>query len=199
VLREHSGVRDAAVVVQQEPGGEKRLVGYVVKKEGEEELKPGQLRSYLQERLPEYMVPARLVMLEQIPLMPNGKIDRKALPAAELVGEAENYVAPRNEVEEILCGIWEQVLGVTRVGVKDNFFELGGHSLLATQVMARVENIFEAEVPLHVLFETPTVAGLAERLQQQESNMEELLSEVESLSEGEIEALLGAQVENEGK
>ena len=199
MLREHRGVREAAVVVQEELTGEKRLVGYVAKKAGEEELKVGELLSHLQERLPAYMVPARLVMLEQIPLLANGKIDRRALPAAELESEAERYVAPRNDVEEILCGIWEQVLGVTRVGVEDNFFDLGGHSLLATQVIARVVSVFGVEIPLPVLFEAPTVARFAEQLEQHESGLEELLQEVESLSVEAIETQLGIKSKNENQ
>src|SRR5207249_2230190 len=113
LLREHSEVKEAAVLVQKGFTGEKILVGYVVRKTGQEELKSSHLRSYLLERLPEYMVPATLVMLEHLPLLPNGKLDRKALPSADLAMETEKYVAPQNAVEEMLAGIWGRVLGVT--------------------------------------------------------------------------------------
>ena len=196
VLRAHAGVSEAIVLVRQDNAGEKRLVGYVVAKTGEEGLNPSDLRSYLQERLPDYMVPARLVLLDHMPLLPNGKVDRRALPAADLMTEAERYVAPRNAVEEILATIWGEVLGVERVGAEDNFFELGGHSLLATQVIARMNDVFGVEIPLHLLFESPTVAGLAERIQEQGLNIEELLSEVESLSDEDIEVLLSTKTEN---
>ncbi|HEX7287366.1 MAG TPA: amino acid adenylation domain-containing protein [Candidatus Angelobacter sp.] len=196
VLRGHAGVSEAIVLVRQDNAGEKRLVGYVVGRAGEEGPNPRELRNYLQERLPDYMVPARLVLLDHMPLLPNGKVDRRALPVADLMAEAERYVAPRNAVEEILATIWGEVLGVERVGAEDNFFELGGHSLLATQVIARMNDVFGVEIPLHLLFESPTVAGLAERIQEQGISIEDLLSEVESLSDEDIEVLLSAKTEN---
>jgi len=194
VLREHTGIKDAAVVVHEGMGGEKRLIAYIVKKAGQDELSQTSLRKYLLERLPDYMVPARLAIVDGIPLLPNGKINRKALPPVELEGEASRYVAPRNSVEEIVAGIWQQVLGIPRIGVEENFFELGGHSLLAAQVMARVESLLGAEVPLHLLFEFPTVAGLALQIQEHESRMGGLLSEVESLSEEATDMLLSNRV-----
>jgi hypothetical protein len=120
----------------------------------------------MKRRLPEYMVPGALVFMEQLPLTANGKLDRKALPAPETVESGAGYVAPRTPVEEILCGIWQQVLRVPRVGVEDNFFELGAYSLLATQVISRVRDVLRRELPLRVLFEAPTVSGLAQQLQQ---------------------------------
>jgi acyl carrier protein len=169
----------------------------VVGKPGERELHPSELRNYLQERLPDYMVPAHLVVLDSMPLLPNGKVNRRALPAADIKGEGKKYVAPRDAVEETIANIWGEVLAVEQVGVEDNFFELGGHSLLATQVVARIGDVFGIELPLHLLFEAPTVAGLAERLRQQGLNLEELLAEVESLSDDEIESLLSLDAENE--
>ena len=138
ILREHAGVKEAMVVVQQDASAGKRLVGYVVGKSGERELHASELRSYLQERLPDYMVPAKLVVLDSMPLLPNGKVNRRALPVADIKGEEKNYVAPRDAVEDTIANIWGEVLAVAQVGVEDNFFELGGHSLLATQVVARI-------------------------------------------------------------
>src|SRR6185436_18346882 len=117
------------------------------------------------------MLPAQFVFLETLPLTPNGKLDRGALPIPDLAQpELEKvYVAPRTEVETLLVNIWAQVLGLERVGVHDNFFELGGHSLLATQVVSRIRQAFQVELPLRTLFEAPTVAELARRLQQSEA------------------------------
>jgi amino acid adenylation domain-containing protein len=159
-LAAHDSVRECVVVVREE-GGDKRLAAYVVC-EGEKVAEVAELRAHLRGRLPEYMMPSAFVMLDVLPLSPNGKVDRKALPAPEMSrGITEGYVAPRNSVEEALAGIWSEVLGVERVSVEDNFFELGGHSLLATRVMSSVHERFGVELPLRVIFETPTIAGLA--------------------------------------
>ena len=159
-LRSYEGVQDAVVVVS-ESEGDKRLVGYVVGADGAA-VNSGQLREWLRQRLPEYMVPSVFVSLDELPLTPNGKVDRKALPAAGAARpEEREYVAPRNAVEEVLSGIWAEVLKQEQVSVHDNFFELGGHSLLATQLMSRVRTSFAVELPLRALFQQPTVAGLA--------------------------------------
>ncbi len=162
VLRAHPGVRDAVAVAREDAPGEKRLVAYVVPEEGEE-LPAAGLRASLAARLPEYMVPAAFVALERLPLTANGKLDRRALPAPER--ETSPHAGPRTEAEEVLAGIWAEVLRLESVGTGENFFELGGHSLLATQVVSRARQAFGAEVPLKALFESPTVAGLAARIQ----------------------------------
>src|SRR5262249_6112458 len=119
----------------------------------------------LKETLPEYMVPATFVMLEALPLTANGKIDRLALPEPEgRRSDEEAYVAPRTAVEEILAGIWAEVLKVDQIGVYDNFFDLGGHSLLATQVVSRIRQAFQTDLPLRALFEAPNVAELSQRI-----------------------------------
>jgi len=163
-LTRHLEVRACAVVARQEEAGDKRLVGYVVKREG---TSPSvtQLREFLKKTLPDYMIPSTFVFLEVLPLTPSGKVDRKALPAPEGRPELEGiFVAPRDPIEEVLAGMWEQVLGVERVGVEDDFFALGGHSLLATQVISRIRDAFDVELPLRSLFEAPSVAGLARKI-----------------------------------
>ncbi|HEU4880944.1 MAG TPA: FkbM family methyltransferase, partial [Longimicrobium sp.] len=124
------------------------------------------LRERLRERLPEHMVPAAYVYLDALPLTPNGKVDRKALPAPEQPSADEAYVAPRTPVEEVLAGIWAEVLRLDRVGVETNFFEAGGHSLLGTRVVSRIREVFSVELPLRALFEGPTVAELAVRVEE---------------------------------
>ncbi|MEW5929248.1 MAG: amino acid adenylation domain-containing protein [Gemmatimonadota bacterium] len=123
-----------------------------------------ELRAWLRERLPEHMVPGSLVALDALPLTPNGKVDRRALPAPEAAAADGAYRAPRTATEEVLSGIWAETLGLDRVGTEDNFFELGGHSLLATQVVSRARQALGVEVPLRALFEAPTLAALAERV-----------------------------------
>ena len=164
VLTDHPSVREAFVMAREDAPGEKRLAAYVVGEAGHGP-EPEALRAWLRDRLPDYMVPADWVALDTLPLTPNGKTDRAALPAPAAGSGAEReHTAPRTATEEVLAEIWQGVLGVERVGVHDDFFALGGHSLLATRVVGRVRRALHAEVPLRVLFETPTVAGLAAAL-----------------------------------
>ena len=162
-LHEQPHVRDAAVGVQEGANG-KHLVGYLVAADAT--LEPNEqlerIKQRLRAELPEYMVPLHWLWLERLPLNANGKLDRKALPALE-IGQlhSQDYVAPRNELETTLAGIWAEVLRVERVGVQDNFFELGGHSLLATQIASRVQKTLQRDVPLRAMFECSTVAELA--------------------------------------
>ncbi|HEX7238619.1 MAG TPA: amino acid adenylation domain-containing protein, partial [Longimicrobiaceae bacterium] len=160
ILASHPRVREAAVVVRADTAGAKALVGYAVAPEDT----GAELRGWLRERMPEYMVPSAVVVLEAMPLTPHGKVDRRALPAPGAAGDDESYVAPRTPTEELLAGIWSGVLGVERVGAGDGFFDRGGHSLLATRVVSRVREAFGAELPLRALFEAPTLAALAERV-----------------------------------
>jgi acyl carrier protein len=198
VLSAHPAVREAVVVALAEESADKRLVAYVVA-ESESELQSSELRAYLREKLPEYMVPASYVMLERIPLTPNGKVDGRALPQPDTFRPQIEvaYVAPRNPVEEVLTAIWSKVLNIMQIGVYDNFFtELGGHSLIAAQLISRVRDTFKVELPLRRLFETPTIAGLAEGLLQtpgQRLKVEktaELLIAVQKLSPDEVESML---------
>ncbi|WP_037584798.1 condensation domain-containing protein, partial [Stigmatella aurantiaca] len=165
VLSKHQGVREGVVVVREEVEGNKRLVAYVVAQEGEEGLEGERLKGFLAERLPEYMVPSAYVVMEALPLTRNGKVDHKALPApGKSEGEAEQHVAPRNQTEELVAGIWAELLGVDQVGIHDDFFDLGGHSLMATQVLSRIRDTLRVELTVSQLFKFPTVAGLSQLL-----------------------------------
>jgi amino acid adenylation domain-containing protein len=157
------GVREAAVMVREDTPGDRRLVAYVAAAAGD--VTADALRQGLRERLPEPMVPAAFVTLAALPLTPNGKVDRKALPAPERQSAEESYLAPRTPVEEVLAGIWAELLGRERVGADGNFFAFGGHSLLATRVMSRLRSLFGVEMPLRDLFEAPVLADLAARVE----------------------------------
>ncbi|MBA3260828.1 MAG: amino acid adenylation domain-containing protein, partial [Gemmatimonadales bacterium] len=167
VLEQHPAVRDAVVLAQDDALGDKQLVAYVVR-DRNHEIATGALRDFLRTLLPEYMVPGTFVLLDALPLTPNGKLDRHALPAPdrarpELEGPP---LAPRSPTEEVVAGIWAEVLGLDGIGVSDNFLDLGGHSLKATQVMSRVREAFHVELPVHSVFAFPTVARLAEVIEQ---------------------------------
>ncbi|HEX9936581.1 MAG TPA: amino acid adenylation domain-containing protein, partial [Longimicrobium sp.] len=161
-LAEHPAVHEVVVVARDGEVGDPRLVAYYVGDPAGAEA----LRAHLAARLPEYMVPAAFVHMDALPVNPNGKLDRKALPEPEYGAAEETYVAPRTPVEEVLAGIWAEVLGVERLGVHDGFFELGGHSLLATRAVSRVRELFGVELPLRALFEGPTVAELASAVEE---------------------------------
>jgi acyl carrier protein len=136
-----------------------------------------QLRDYLKERLPEYMIPSAWVALKQLPLTPNGKVDRRSLPTPQSRPEdMGEYIAPRTELERTLTDIWAQLLRVDQVGIQDNFFELGGHSLLATRVVTHLRHVLDIDLPIRVIFERPTVEALTNSIVQQiaaEVSMEE--------------------------
>src|ERR1044071_5418236 len=161
-LREQMGVRACVVIAREDTPGDKRLVAYITAEDGRG-VETSELRAALRGLLPEYMVPSAFVVLEELPLTPNGKVDRRALPApdASRPDLDEAHVSAGNPVEEVLAGIWADVLGLERIGIHDNFLELGGHSLLATRAFSRVREAFQVEVPIKTLFEAPTVAGLA--------------------------------------
>jgi thioesterase domain-containing protein/acyl carrier protein len=164
-LARHGGVRESVVVAAGQ--GEQRLIAYVVAaQDGAPDAV--ELRGFLKERLPEYMIPSAFVTLEAMPLLANGKVNRRALPAPEqaLAAAERTYTAPRNDVEAALVEIWEELLGVSPVGVTDNFFDLGGHSLLAVRMTARIQKQFGREIPLAKLFQGATVEYLAEVLGQ---------------------------------
>ncbi|WP_254564921.1 non-ribosomal peptide synthetase [Oscillatoria sp. HE19RPO] len=159
VLAQHPQVQQVVVVLR-----EKRLVAYWVK--AFTELTFTDLKGFLKTKLPAYMVPAVFVELETLPLTPNGKIDRKSLPTPDLTGPKETWVAPRTPLEQQLAELWSEVLEIERIGLYDNFFELGGHSLLATQLISRIREVFQVELPLKTLFEATTIAQLGEAVAQ---------------------------------
>jgi acyl carrier protein len=162
-LISHPSVREAAVIAIEDAPGEKRLIAYVVGARRQLSIVSDELRAYLKERLPEYMLPLAFIQMDALPLSPNGKVDRRALPAPEQVKAAFAVasIGPRTPLEEILCGIWQEVLGAEQVGVTDNFFELGGHSLLVTQIISRVREIFRVELPVRKLFDAVTIEQLS--------------------------------------
>ncbi|HKV06539.1 MAG TPA: amino acid adenylation domain-containing protein, partial [Thermoanaerobaculia bacterium] len=165
-LVRHPRVREAVVVAREDAPGGLRLVAYLVPA-GEEGGPPAaELRDFLAGSLPEHMIPGAFVALAALPLTPSGKLDRKGLPKPELDREADRpFAAPSGPVEELVAGIWSQVLGVERVGAHDRFFDLGGHSLLATQVVSRLRTAAGVELPVRALFEAPTVAALSKKIE----------------------------------
>jgi amino acid adenylation domain-containing protein len=201
VLAQHQSVREAVVVTREAMPGDRQLVAYVVPAEAAS-LSVSSLKDFLSHKLPSYMIPSFFVLLDALPLTPNGKIDRKALPAPDRTGliTKENFVSSGTPTEEIIAGIWAEVLGLNQVGIHDNFFELGGHSLLATQVVSRLRKVFEIEIPLRTLFESPTVEKLAFALLQRASEREKveqratLLQILAGLSEDEVNTMLAEQI-----
>ncbi|WP_341529459.1 amino acid adenylation domain-containing protein [Nostoc sp. UHCC 0302] len=161
VLSEHPAVRETVVIADEDIPDNKYLVAYLVLNVVETANLASLLRKFLKEKLPEYMIPTAYVVLESIPLTPNGKVDCRALPRPKVTFDRYDYVAPRSQLEELLAEIWAKVLVKEQVGVHDNFFELGGHSLLATQLISRIRDTFQIDVTVRNLFEAPTVEQLA--------------------------------------
>ncbi len=190
----HPRVLETVVLVREDTPGHRRIVAYVVP---DGDMDPAALKTFVSGALPDYMVPAAWMFLESLPLTPNGKVDRRALPipGAEREG-GEEWIAPRNETEAVIAGIWAEVLGVERVGAEDDFFKLGGHSLLATQLISRIRDTFEIEVGFSRFFKTPTVAGVAAAIVEQrasqvdETDLLAMLADLKALSPEELQAQL---------
>ncbi len=161
LLRGHESVKDVVVVDRDDATGNKYLCAYVVL---DHDTATGLLQQHLAKLLPEVMMPSAIVKIDAIPRLINGKVDRKSLPAP--FADHAAYVAPRTAIEEVVAGIWSDVLGLEEVGVEDNFFELGGHSLLAMTIIARVASSFRVEIPVRRIFETPTVAALSSAIEE---------------------------------
>ncbi|HXM46735.1 MAG TPA: non-ribosomal peptide synthetase, partial [Pyrinomonadaceae bacterium] len=193
-LRSYNGVLDCVVVLHEDSDGDKRLCAYVVGEPGSE-LKISEVRNYLRTKLPSYMVPASFELIDALPLLPSGKINRRALPIPRFTrSEAEeNFVAPRTPIERLLAVEWCDVLKLERIGIHDNFFELGGHSLLAAKVVSRVRTSLEVEFGMVDLFQAPTIAGLAALLfprgaqHEPEGELAALLGELASLTDEEAQ------------
>ena len=193
VLNEYPSVKTCVVMARAEADDDKRLVAYIIAHEGEE---PGalELRSFLRARLLEHMVPSAFVLLDEMPLTPNGKINRRALPAPEVLRPEieQRYVAPRNDIEVALVELWQEVLGINPIGVRDNFFDLGGHSLKATRLLSKVRSIFRTQLPLSVVFETTTVEALACALVEHEAKpgqtakIAQVLQRIKSISSSDL-------------
>ncbi|MBW4635809.1 MAG: amino acid adenylation domain-containing protein [Iphinoe sp. HA4291-MV1] len=174
VLSTHPQVQQAVVVIREDKPVNKSLVAYLVS--DRESLSSSQLRDFLKQKLPEYMIPSAFVMLEAMPLTPSGKVDRKALPAPDReLSSEDNFVLPRTPTEEAIAHIFTSVLGLQQISIHDNFFEIGGHSLLATQVISRLRETFKVELPLRRLFELPTVAQLSQTISEFEQNKADII------------------------
>jgi amino acid adenylation domain-containing protein len=205
LLNEHEDVQECIVLAPGDGSGNRQLMAYVVTRAGAL-LSSHDIRSHLQKKLPDYMVPSIYAFLEAMPITANGKVDRRALPPPDisLYMDEGTFVAPRTEVEEKLAQIWAEVLGVNRVGVNDNFFELGGHSLFITQIVSRIRETFGVELPLQSFFQAPTVAGLAlavadsPPVQQQADDIDRLLDFLEETPEQDLDALLKLGIDSIG-
>ena len=200
-LNQYWAISESVVINRDDFTGGTRLIAYIVPEEGVEPTS-AELYAFLKEKIPSYMIPSIFVTIKEVPLTPNGKVNRSELPLPEF-SEADanrNFVPPRNALEETLATIWRETLGLPQVGVESNFFDLGGHSLLATRVVSQIRERFGIELPLRVMFESPTIAGLAQHLdtvQTKDTQLQRILSmleNVENISEEEVTALL-AQAE----
>jgi amino acid adenylation domain-containing protein len=197
ILSQHPSVRENVVLAVEENPDNKALVAYVTAKNSPSPTVTD-LRNFIKQKLPECMIPSAFVLLDAMPVTPNGKVDRKSLPVpkTERPELAQRYAEPRTPAEELLVEIWAQILKLDSVGVHDNFFELGGHSLLATQIISRIRETLQIDLPLRLLFEAPTVAELVTKIEQSESGryaLEELarnLAELEGLAEEDVERQL---------
>jgi aryl carrier-like protein len=165
VLGQHDSIEECAVVARTETNGEKRLVAYVVDGNHEHDVNAFELRQYLRQRLPEFMLPSAIVALEALPLTPNGKVDRRELASRDVqFGGERSYVPPRTITEELLCGVWAEVLRAERVGIEDNFFDLGGDSILTIQVIAKARAL-GVELTVQQIFQHQTIYELAQALE----------------------------------
>jgi amino acid adenylation domain-containing protein len=181
-LARHAGVKQALVLAQENEQGDKRLLGYVVAQG--KELTGEELREYLKQEVPDYMVPQAIAVLSKFPLTANGKIDRAALPEPQTAQAQRAYIAPRNETEQKIAAIWAEVLrrGLNTISIDDNFFDLGGHSLMATQVVSRIRERFALEIPMRAMFDRPTIARLGEAVMQAHDASEEEDSSIVAVS-----------------
>ena len=172
VLTSHPKIKDAAVIAREDRPGDKRLVAYVIQRSGHK-LEHSSITSFLEEKLPAYMIPQAYVFLDKFKLTPNGKVDRNSLPSPseETASLSRQYVAPTTESEQLLTDIWADVLNLERIGIKDNFFELGGHSLLGVHLLNNVEKATGKRLPIAALFKAPTIEAMATLLSEQDNKL----------------------------
>ena len=187
------GVKEGAVVVVGD-APDHRLAAHIVVEPGTNE---AEIRAALKTHLPDYMVPDTLTIVERLPRLPNGKVDRRRLASSvDTLTSSASIVEPRSPIEATLCEIWQTLLARPKVGIHDNFFELGGHSLLATQVIAQARRAFDVQLPLAAIFDSPTVAGLADAVSQlmahgaDDSEIDRILQSMEGMSDAEVQQLL---------
>jgi amino acid adenylation domain-containing protein len=198
VLGQHPAVREGVVLAREDVPGDRRLVAYVIPGH-DSAASAHELRGFLKQKLPDYMVPSSFLFVDSLPRNANNKLDRSMLPAPGAVRPEleESFVAPRTAVEHRLSRIWAEVLKLEGVGIHDNFFDRGGHSLKAAQVMSRIRQAFQVEIPLRMLFEHPTIAGLAEQIDPRRIDDSEelagLVAELELLSDDDSRRLLGRE------
>jgi hypothetical protein len=198
-LSQHAGVREAVVIAREDVPGDKRLVAYLTADEGAT-LQTAELRAALSKQLPEYMLPSAFVVLDAMPLTPNGKLDRKALPAPDTKKASGDYDAPQGEIESLLAAIWQDLLKVPQVGRGDHIFELGGHSLRANTLSVHVQEQLQVTLPVKTIFAKPRLMELAQFIAEEQQalisaqEVAAMQSELESLSDEELQALLGDNV-----
>jgi acyl carrier protein len=199
---QHADVKEAVVIAREDVAGEKRLVAYVTLR-NRSGAGVTDMRAHLKSMLPDYMVPSAFVVLESLPLTPNGKLDRRALPLPDKASYAiAQYAPPEGEVEQIIAGIWQELLQVERAGREDDFFDLGGHSLLAMRLVANIQSLLSVDLPIRVIFEYPTLRQLSgqvlglrrdrlfETLDEGGVEIEQMLEAVTSMPEGRVQELL---------
>ena len=173
VISLYPAVRETVVVVRKDKVDSQQIVAYIVA-HLEQTLTIAELRSFLESKLPNYMVPSAFVTLEALPLTPNGKVNPKALPKPNVSRSEAEFVLPRNSTEETVANIYAEILKQEKISINNNFFELGGHSLLATQVISRLQEAFEIDFPIRILFEKPTVVSLAKHIEITNSTIEQV-------------------------
>lgn len=206
VLRDHPGVNEVVVLAREDQPGEKRIVAYI-ESHHHTPATINDLRDYLHSKVPDYMVPSAFVLMDALPLMPNGKIDRKALPepGRERPDLETEFVAPGSPAESIVAQIWADLLGLEEISIQDNFFELGGHSIMATRLISKIRETFQVEFPLHVLFDAPTVAGFVEQLLSDADNKTiiektaDIMVQLDQMTDEEVEGFLEERSSSAGQ
>ena len=200
MLRKHPAVSEAVVDLQGSGSAEERLIAFILPRAGDEAAPAAELRRFLRDRLPAHMVPSAFALLERLPLTPVGKVDRKALAGLAVpVPERQTaFAPPRDATEEKLARIFTEVLGVNRVGIHDDFFDLGGHSLAAARAVARIMHHFKLELPVQALFQSPTIAAMADVITRSETgrnnfNLGLMLAELESLSDHQVQQIIAQE------